>query len=119
MRWKRSATTDVVVNGLDFYPTLLSMTGAGKPEGKHLDGCDLFPLLTQDPADPSLVRTQDGSVRDAMVWHFPHGVALESTIRVGDYKLIHNYDHVNYPPNEQFELYRRTGLSVPSAKVED
>ncbi len=98
--------TDVMANGLDFYPTVLSMAGIEKPKDKHFDGCDLTPLLMKDPTDPTLVKEADGSMRDTMVWHFPHGVALESTVRIGDYKLIHNYDHVGNPSNEQFELYR-------------
>ena len=102
----KGVQTDVMANGLDFYPTILSMAGIAKPEGKQLDGCDLFPLLKQDPTDSPLVRETNGAVRDTMVWHFPHGAALESTIRIGDYKLIHNYDHVNNPSSEKLELYR-------------
>ncbi|MFK8114068.1 MAG: sulfatase-like hydrolase/transferase [Rubripirellula sp.] len=98
--------TDVMVNGLDFFPTILSMTGIEKPKEKLLDGCDLTPLLFNDPTDPALVKNQDGSVRDTMVWHFPVGVALESTIRIGDYKLVRNYDHLNNPANPELELYR-------------
>jgi hypothetical protein len=41
-----------------------------------------------------------------MVWHFPNSVALESTIRVGDYKLIRNYNHVHDPRAIPLELYR-------------
>jgi arylsulfatase A-like enzyme len=98
--------TDVMANGLDFYPTILSMTGSAWPEGKKLDGCDLLPLLHGDPTDPDLVTDEDGTVRDTMVWHFPHGVALESTIRVGDYKLIRNYDHLENPATPELELFR-------------
>ncbi|TWU19801.1 sulfatase [Allorhodopirellula heiligendammensis] len=98
--------TNVMANGLDFYPTILSLTGVNLPAGKHLDGCDLEPMLHGDPTDPALVKETDGSVRDTMVWHFPHGTALESTIRTGDYKLIHNYDSVNDPSTPPFELYR-------------
>lgn len=98
--------TDVLANGLDFYPTILSMVGAQKPEDKHLDGSDLLPLLTEDPTDPSLVKDADGRTRDTMMWHFPHGHAMESTIRIGDYKLIRKYDHVNNAANEPLELYR-------------
>ncbi|WP_442506816.1 sulfatase [Novipirellula sp. SH528] len=98
--------TDVMANGLDFYPTILTLAGVEKPQDKHLDGCDLAPLLLGDPTDPSLVKETDGSVRDTMVWHFPHGAALESTIRIGDYKLIHNYDFANNPSTSRFELFR-------------
>ena len=58
------------------------------------------------------MKHNDGSVRDALMWHFPNSIALESTIRVGDYKLIRNYDHVNNngtPELELFRLYETTG----------
>lgn len=98
--------TDVMANGLDFYPTILSMTGTPKPQEKSLDGSDLLPLLHGDPMDPKLVMEADGSPRDTMVWHFPHGVALESTIRIGDYKLVRNYDHIGSPGTSPLELFR-------------
>jgi uncharacterized sulfatase len=98
--------SEVMINGLDFYPTILSWTGAERPDGKLFDGCDISRLLYADPTDASLVREADGSVRDTMVWHFPNSVALESTIRIGDYKLIRNYDHVANPHTPELELYR-------------
>ncbi|MGI9241909.1 MAG: sulfatase [Verrucomicrobiales bacterium] len=98
--------SDVMVNGLDLYPTILSLTGAERPRDKHLDGSDLARLLRQDPADPELVRDADGKTRDTMVWHFPNSAALESSLRVGDYKLVRNYDHVNNAKNSELELYR-------------
>ena len=98
--------SNVMVNGLDFYPTILSLTGITKPENKILDGCDLKPLLLNDATDGSLVEKADGSTRDSMMWHFPHGVALESTLRIGDYKLIHNYDWRENRSTEEFELFR-------------
>ncbi len=98
--------TDVMANGLDFYPTILSMTGTSAPAEKNLDGCDLLPLLHQDPTDPQFVKEADGSPRDTMVWHFPHGSAMESTIRIGDYKLVRNYDHVESPATRPLELFR-------------
>ncbi|MDF7824630.1 sulfatase-like hydrolase/transferase [Pontiellaceae bacterium B12227] len=98
--------SDVMVNGLDFYPTILSWTGTPRPEGKNLDGVDLSQLLHNDPTNPKLVREDDGSVRDSMMWHFPNSIALESTIRIGDYKLVRNYDHVNNPGSPELELFR-------------
>lgn len=95
-----------MVNGLDFYPTILSLTGAKRPQDKPLDGCDLAPLLKQDPTNSKLVREADGTVRDTPVRHFPNSAALESSIRIGDYKLVRNYDHLNNPKNRELELYR-------------
>lgn len=102
----KGVQSDVMVNGLDFYPTILSLTGTEKPKDKNLDGCDISALLLKDPTNPALVRDADGQERDAMMWHFPHGVALESTIRMGDFKLIRNYDHVGDPATPELELFR-------------
>ncbi len=101
--------TDVIVNGLDFYPTILSLTGSERPDDKNFDGCDLAPLLLGDPKDPAMVKHTDGLVRDTMMWHFPHSADLESALIVGNYKLIRNYDHVNNdgtPELELFQLYK-------------
>ena len=73
----KNVQSDVMVNGLDFYPTFLSLAGIERPQNKTLDGCDLTSLLRDDPANASLVRERDGSVRDTMVWHFPNSVAME------------------------------------------
>ncbi len=103
----KGVESDVMVNGLDFYPTIVSLTGAELPGEKHLDGCDLVALLHGDPADPTLVlHGADGSPRDTMVWHFPNSIALESTIREGDFKLVRNYDHLNNQGTPELELYR-------------
>jgi uncharacterized sulfatase len=103
---KAGVHSDVMVNGLDFYPTILSLVGAEPPAGKHFDGCDLSTLLLKDATNAAFVKGADGSVRDTMVWHFPHSVAMESTIRIGDYKLVRNYDHVSNPGTPELELYR-------------
>ena len=41
-----------------------------------------------------------------MVWHFPHSVALESTIRMGGYKLVRNYNHRFDERTTELELYQ-------------
>jgi uncharacterized sulfatase len=114
--------SEVMVNGLDFYPTILSLTDTKRPSGKELDGCDLSDLLLANAEDESRVREENGKIRDTMVWHFPHSVALESTIRIGDYKLVRNYDHVNNPASEELELYRlykKTGGKVVRVDIEE
>ncbi|MGJ8656435.1 MAG: sulfatase [Akkermansiaceae bacterium] len=105
---KAGVESNVMVNGLDFYPTFVSLAGGKLPEDKGLDGCDLVPLLMGDATDGSLVKGSDGEVRDVMVWHFPHNADFESTIIEGGYKLIRNYDHVGKgkdPALELFQLY--------------
>ena len=59
--------SDVMVNGLDFYPTILALTGTDKPAGKQFDGLDISSLLLRDPTDASLIRTADGA-RCAIRW---------------------------------------------------
>lgn len=116
------AQTDVMANGLDFYPTILSMTKTPKPDQKNLDGCDLLPLLQNDPKDAQLVKHADGSTRDTMVWHFPHGSTMESTIRVGDYKLVRNYDNADDPMTpflELFQLYDSSGGKAVRVDIEE
>ena len=102
---QKGVESDVMVNGLDFYPTLLTLTGTPLPKQKNLDGSDLSELLLRDPINPNLVKDKDGRTRDTMVWHFPHSVALESTIRVGGYKLVRNYNHRYDKGTTELELY--------------
>jgi len=109
--------SEVMINGLDIYPTVLSMTGATPPT-KKLDGLDLFPLLSTDPTDHSLVKTKSGKARHSMMWHFPHD-ALESALILDDYKLIRNYNFVNNPEKDEFELYQLYETSEGESKRVD
>jgi arylsulfatase A-like enzyme len=109
--------TDVMVNGLDFYPTILSLAGAKQPNGKHFDGCDLSVLLKKDPTDATLIREPSGEVRDTMVWHFPNSSAQESTIRVGDFKLVRNY--YDQPELELYRLYKPTEGRLVRVDIEE
>lgn len=102
---KKGIQSDVVVNGLDFYPTILSLLNVEKPNNKNLDGDDLSTLLLEDPTNSKLVLDKNGKERNTMMWHFPHS-SFQSTLRVGDYKFIRNYDYKNNPRTPEFELYK-------------
>jgi len=102
---KKGIQSDVVVNGLDFYPTILSLLAIDKPKNKHLDGDDLSTLLLKDPKDAKLIKDKSCKERTTMMWHFPHA-SYQSTLRVGDYKLIRNYDYKNNSDTPEFELYQ-------------
>lgn len=93
--------SNTMINGVDFFPTILAWTNSKHPNAKDLDGIDLSNLLATDVNDKDLLRDKDGEVRHEMVQHFPHGGAIHSTIRIDDYKLIHNY-----VPGKGLELYR-------------
>jgi arylsulfatase A-like enzyme len=115
---KKGIQSDVVVNGLDFYPTILSLLNIDKPKDKHLDGDDLSNLLLKNPTNSKLVIDKDGKERTTMMWHFPHS-SFQSTLRIDDYKFIRNYDYKNNPKTPEFELYRLYDSSNDKVKRVD
>jgi len=80
------STCGVPVSSVDFYPTILAMTGAAADPRQQLDGESLVPLLKQTgPLQ-----------REAIFWHYPHyspqrGVPA-GAVRQGDYKLLEFYE---------------------------
>lgn len=98
-----NVTSEVMVNGLDLYPTMLALAGIPIPD--RLDGVDLSGLLLNDPQNANLVTNRSGEVRDTMYWHFPHGVELRSTIRKNGWKLFKNYDFASNAARNPYELY--------------
>ena len=95
------------VMGIDFYPTLLEIAGAAKPDGQILDGRSIVPLLRDEKAPASR----------ALFWHFPaylqgkaEGARDEyfrtrpaGAIRLGDWKLIEYFE------DGTLELYNLKG----------
>ncbi len=75
---------DTPVSGVDFLPTLLDYAGAKFPTDK-LDGKSLRPLLEGQNLEER-----------SLFWHYPHygnqGGEPNSTIRKGDWKLIHYWE---------------------------
>lgn len=113
-------TSDVMVNGLDLMPTVLTLAGIPVPAG--LDGLDLSGLLLTDPQDAHLVTNEVGEVRDTMYWHFPHSGEDSGTIRKGGWKLFHNYDHVengSKNPYRLYQLYDTNGAPVDREEMVD
>jgi arylsulfatase A-like enzyme len=92
-----------VVNGLDFYPTILSFTGTSVEDkiSNDLDGVDLSPLLS---GQSTTVNKADGSERTDMFFHYANAndEKSKSTIRRGDYKLYKLYLDNSY---EAYRLY--------------
>jgi len=84
---KAGSVSDVPVSGVDFYSTLLAMTGT-ENKAKNLDSVNLVPVLKGD----------ESFKRGPMVWYYPVGVPHikhskpGSVIRDGDWKYIHFYD---------------------------
>ncbi|MBT3194283.1 MAG: sulfatase-like hydrolase/transferase, partial [Verrucomicrobia bacterium] len=115
-----NVVSDVMITGLDFMPTLLSLAGISVPDG--LDGLDLSTLLLTDPQDEQWITNNAGEVRDTMYWHFPHSSQDNGTIRKGGWKLFRNYDHVNNAsknPHRLYQLYDTNGIPVDREEVVD
>ncbi|MGI9429355.1 MAG: sulfatase/phosphatase domain-containing protein, partial [Bythopirellula sp.] len=83
---KAGMSSSTPVTSMDFYPTLLEMAGLPQKPQQHVDGVSIAPLFERKTLE-----------RETLYWHFPHyqgeGAYPASAIRVGDYKLVHNYHH--------------------------
>ncbi len=97
IRWpgvvQPASTCEVPVTSPDFYPTILKIADLPPSPAQHVDGVNLLPLFTGE-------KTLD---REAIYWHYPHygnqGGTPGSSIRAGDYKLIHFFE------DDRLELY--------------
>jgi len=80
---KAGSTSDVPIIITDILPTVLEATGLPARPDLHKDGISIVPLL----------RGGGEPVHEALFWHFPHygnhGSGPCSSVRVGDWKLIH------------------------------
>jgi arylsulfatase A-like enzyme len=81
------STSQSVVTGTDFYPTLLEMLNLPAMPKQHLDGRSFVPALKSEDYD-----------RGPIYWHFPHysNHGYQSpggAIRSGDYKLLEYYEN--------------------------
>jgi len=81
------SASGVLASSIDIMPTIAAAVGAALPTDRVIDGLSLVPLFDgQGELD-----------RDVLVWHFPHywwgtNVKPYSIIRMGQWKLIHNYE---------------------------
>lgn len=108
---QQGVQSNVMISGLDILPTILSWTKTATPKDLVLDGADLSVMLTKDPNNRQLVKTQDGRVRRSLVHHFPHS-KMHSSIRVDGYKLIHNFDPTAKSKLELYQLYDQNNNRV-------
>ena len=100
---KAGATSDILFQTVDFYPTLLSFVGLKPHDGIKLDGLDQSNALLGGE-----------SPRDRVFCHFPHGNATQASVmdgfyagtyvRKGDWKLIRFYAR-NDDGTDDLELY--------------
>ncbi len=80
------AVCETLVSSVDFYPTILEMTGVADADGHFSDGLSLVPLL-KGTGVPD---------RDTLYWHYPHysnaGSPPAGAIRQGVWKLIEFFE---------------------------
>jgi arylsulfatase A-like enzyme/lysophospholipase L1-like esterase len=104
-----TCSTPVISN--DIFSTLVDMCKLTLDPSVQTDGVSLVPLLNKKSIK-----------RDAIYWHYPHygnqGGFPGSAIRMGKWKLIHNYD------GDQYELYdlskdlsEKNDLSTKESKI--
>jgi len=97
---KRGMSKTVIetpVSSVDYYPTILEMTGIKLKENKHIvDGVSIAPLIEKKKSkSKSVITSMEGR---PIYWHFPHysNHGLQSpggAIRMGDYKLLDYFEN--------------------------
>jgi arylsulfatase A-like enzyme len=97
------AVSNAMVSLIDLFPTFMAIAGMQPQPELELDGCDILPVLHGANAAP---RFADGSVRDALYFHYPIEIPMSSSMRKGDWKLYLNTGPgVNRAPDvELFDL---------------
>ena len=108
------SSSDVAVNGIDFFPTLVELTG-GDPSkvDTTFDGTSLVPLL----------KGGDALSRKALFWHSPQKgkegqiIPPQGAVRMGKWKLVHYYggqlDPELYNLDEDISENRNVAASHP------
>ena len=88
------------VSTVDFFPTMLELTGKPAAPGAVIDGVSLASHLRGGPPP----------ARDAIFWHYPHYHASgeggpAGAIRAGDWKLVEYYEYTLAKTGRAPELY--------------
>jgi arylsulfatase A-like enzyme len=118
-----NAVSEVPINGLDLYPTFMTLSGEASLS-TDLDGCDLSNLWLNDPQDSGQVlHHQTSAVRESLFWHFPHSGRVASTIVKDGWKLYKNYDYLWNSAADQlyslYQLYDANGTPVDLGEMSD
>ncbi|WP_055444474.1 sulfatase [Lacinutrix himadriensis] len=107
----KEKTKDVLINQLDYFPTILNLTNSKIPEkySANLDGLDISNVLLKNEKE---VLNKDGKPREDLWWHYPYGdeTKNQSAIRSGDYKLYKNFITGNYVLHRLYKDGKRYDL---------
>ncbi len=93
--------SDVPTSTVDFFPTLLELTGKPAAASAVIDGVSLAAHL----------RGGGAPARPAIFWHYPHYHASgeggpAGAVRAGDWKLVEYYEHTLAKIGRPPELYQ-------------
>ena len=112
---KPGSSCDVPVTGIDFYPTIMELSGFSVPKEQEIDGWSMVSLLKGE-------QDREMAERD-LFWHYPHygnqGGDPSSIIRNGPWKLIHYHEdghdelyNLDSDPGEQNDLSADNGAKA-------
>jgi len=99
----QGVTSDAVVSSVDYFPTILEVTGRSQPESQVCDGVSLWPVLKGREPEPAR----------EIFCHFPHmppatGTLPATSVRHGDWKLLRFYGD-GPGRSDRLELYDLAG----------
>jgi arylsulfatase A-like enzyme len=81
----QSGVSDVPVSTIDFFPTILELTGTSLEGYNNIDGISILPVLKSGEI-----------INRPLFWHYPHysnqGGDPGSAVRLGNFKLIDNFE---------------------------
>lgn len=105
---KAGGTCETPVSGIDFFPTIMELTGVSAQPGQPVDGVSLVPLL------------KGGTIANRpLFWHYPHygnqGGEPSSIVLQDGWKLIHYWEDGR---NELYQLSGDIGERHDLAKAE-
>ena len=120
----KEKTKDVLINQLDYFPTILSLTDSKIPAKytADFDGLDISKVLLNNE---DIVKKADGKPREDLWWHYPYGMDKQnqSAIRSGDYKLYKKFDkgtyvlHRLYKDGKRFDLEEKYDIAKKEPKI--
>lgn len=100
----KGKTNDVLINQLDYFPTILSLTNSkiATKYSSDFDGLNISNVLFNNE---NTVKNSNGTSREDLWWHYPYGVETQnqSAIRSGDYKL---YKSIKTDSYVLYRLYK-------------
>ncbi|CAH8283032.1 arylsulfatase A-like enzyme [Mariniflexile fucanivorans] len=120
----KEKTQDVLINQLDYFPTILNLTNSKIPANysADLDGLDISGVLLNNE---TVVKKANGAPREDLWWHYPYDNDSEnqSAIRAGDYKLYKNLLngtyvlHRLYKDGKRFDIEEKHDIAQQEPKI--